>query len=96
MLQKPQNPREFCPQNFRLAIWYSYLHLWLHSCYCTLCMYSMEDGLLLKPTRPAMSLDSTFTQRAFGQGGPKGQLWTGYTAYKQSSVSVLVVHLCLL
>ena len=50
---------------------------------------SMEDGLLLKPTRPAMSLDSTFTQRAFGEGGPKGQLWTGYTAYKQSLVSAL-------
>ena len=47
----------------------------------------MEDGLLLKPTRPAMSLDSTFTQRAFGEGGPKGQLWSGYTAYKQSMVS---------
>ena len=47
----------------------------------------MEDGLLLKPTRPAMSLDSTFTQRAFGEGGPKGQLWAGYTAYKQPLVS---------
>ena len=46
----------------------------------------MEDGLLLKPTWPAMSLDSTFTQRAFGEEGPKGQLWTGYTAYKQSLV----------
>ena len=47
----------------------------------------MEDGLLLKPTRPAMSLDSTFTQRAFGEGGPKGQLWAGYTAYEHSMVS---------
>ena len=47
----------------------------------------MEDGLLLKPMRPAMSLDSTFTQRAFGEGGPKGQLWAGYTAYKQPLVS---------
>ena len=56
----------------------------------------MEDGLLLKPTRPAMSLDSTFTQRAFGEGGPKGQLWTGYIAYNQSLVSVVVIHLCLL
>ena len=56
----------------------------------------MEDGLLLKPTWPAMSLDSTFTQRVFGEGGPKGQLWTGHTAYKQSLVSVLVIHLCLL
>ena len=48
---------------------------------------SMKDGLLLKPTRPAMSLDSTFTQRAFGEGGPKGQLWAGYTMYGQSQVS---------
>ena len=47
----------------------------------------MEDGLLLKPTRSAMSLDSTFTQRAFGEGGPKGQLWAGYTAYEHSMVS---------
>jgi len=47
----------------------------------------MEDGLLLKPTRPAMSLDSTFTQRAFGEGGPKGLLWTGYTTYENSPVS---------
>ena len=51
---------------------------------------SMEDGLLLKPTRPAMSVDSTFTQRAFGQGGPKGQLWAGYTMLKDSLVSVKV------
>ena len=47
----------------------------------------MEDGLLLKPTRPAMSLDSTFTQRAFGEGGPKGELWAGYTVYYNSPVS---------
>ena len=45
----------------------------------------MENGLLLKPTRPAMSLDSTFVQRAFGEGGPDGQLWAGYTAYDENS-----------
>ena len=50
----------------------------------------MEDGLLLKPTRPAMSLDSTFTQRAFGEGGPKGQLWAGYTMFKDSLVSIMM------
>ena len=55
-------------------------------------MYSMEDGLLLKPTRPAMSLDSTFTQRAFGEGGPRGQLWAGYTVLKDSLVSITVLH----
>ena len=48
-------------------------------------LYSMENGLLLKPTRPAMSLDSTFTQRAFGKGGPDGELWVGYTAYDENS-----------
>jgi len=50
-------------------------------------IYSMEDGLLLKPTRPAMSLDSTFTQRAFGEGGPSGQLWAGYTMLMDTLVS---------
>ena len=47
--------------------------------------YSMENGLLLKPTCPAMSLDSTFTQRAFGEGGPDGELWVGYTVYNENS-----------
>ena len=42
--------------------------------------------MLLKPTHPAMSLDSTFTQRAFGEGGPDGQLWAGYTAYDENSL----------
>jgi len=53
---------------------------------------SMEDGLLLKSTRPAMSLDSTFTQRAFGEGGPRGQLWAGYTVLKDSLVSITALH----
>ena len=39
----------------------------------------MEDGRLLKPSRPAMSLDSTIIQRAFGSGGPDGELWSAYT-----------------
>jgi len=34
----------------------------------------MKNGLLLKPTRPAMSLDSTIAQQEFGEGGPKGQV----------------------
>ena len=37
------------------------------------------DGLLLKPTRPAMSLDATFLYRAFGEGGPNGQVTIAYT-----------------
>ena len=40
---------------------------------------SMKDGRLLKPTHPAMSIDSTFVQRAFGSGGPDGQLWATFT-----------------
>lgn len=39
----------------------------------------MSDGRLLKPTRPAMSLDSTFLYRAFGQGGPNGQVYAAFT-----------------
>ena len=39
----------------------------------------MSDGLLLKPTRPAMSLDSTFLYRAFLKGGPYGYLTAAYT-----------------
>ena len=39
----------------------------------------MGDGRLLKPTRPAMSLDSTFLYRAFGQGGPNGQVYAAFT-----------------
>ena len=38
-----------------------------------------EDGLLLKPTRPAMSMDKTFVQRAFGTGGPDGIVSAAYT-----------------
>ena len=40
---------------------------------------SMSDGRLLKPTRPAMSVDSTFVRRAFGSGGPDGELWVAFT-----------------
>ena len=39
----------------------------------------MSDGRLLKPTRPVMSLDSTFIYRSFGTAGPNGQLWAAYT-----------------
>ena len=60
------------------------IRLFLHA--ITVCVYvgvliscSMKDGRLLKPTRPAMSIDSTFIQRAFGSGGPDGQLWAAFT-----------------
>ena len=39
----------------------------------------MIDGLLLRPTRPALSLDSTFVQRAFGSGGPNGHVVATFT-----------------
>ena len=38
----------------------------------------MMDGRILKPTHPAMSIDSTFVQRAFGSGGPDGQFAAAY------------------
>ena len=37
------------------------------------------DGRILKPTHPAMSIDSTFIQRAFGSGGPEGQFAAAFT-----------------
>jgi len=39
----------------------------------------MNDGRLLKATYPAMSLDSTFLRRAFGDKGPDGQMTAAYT-----------------
>ena len=50
---------------------------------------SMQDGRLLKPTRPAMSHDLTFVQRAFMSGGPKGDVWVGYTV-----VSDVCIYIC--
>jgi hypothetical protein len=38
------------------------------------------DGVILSPSRPAVSIDSWFVQQAFGANGPKGDLWTTYTA----------------
>ena len=46
----------------------------------------MIDGRLLKPIRPALSLDSTFVQRAFGSGGPNGHLVATFTEVNDSSV----------
>ena len=39
----------------------------------------MSDGLLLRPSRTALSLDSTFVQRAFGSGGPDGHIIATFT-----------------
>ena len=46
---------------------------------CILLICSMTDGRLLRPTRPALSLDSTFAQRAFGSGGPNGHMVAAFT-----------------
>ena len=37
------------------------------------------DGRILKPTHPAMSIDSTLIQRAFGSGGPEGQFAAAFS-----------------
>ena len=39
----------------------------------------MIDGCLLQPTHPALSLDSTFVQQAFGSGGSDGHIAVAYT-----------------
>ena len=41
--------------------------------------FSMKDGRLLKPTHPAMSLDSTILQRALGKDGPVGTVTAAFT-----------------
>ena len=40
---------------------------------------SAMDGRILKPTHPAMSIDSTLIQRAFGSGGPQGEFAAAFT-----------------
>ncbi|KAA0148739.1 hypothetical protein FNF29_06521 [Cafeteria roenbergensis] len=37
------------------------------------------NGVILKPSVPATAIDATFAQRAFGSGGPQGELWTSYS-----------------
>lgn len=39
----------------------------------------MPDGRLLKSTYPAMSLDSSFLRRTFGNKGPDGQITAAFT-----------------
>ncbi|XP_055954459.1 uncharacterized protein LOC126814885 [Patella vulgata] len=38
-----------------------------------------DDGLILKPSKPATAIDSQIYQSAFGTGGPVGELWTTYS-----------------
>ena len=47
----------------------------------------MADGLLLKPSQPAMSLDSTFLYHAFGKGGPNGEVVASYSEVSNLNVS---------
>jgi hypothetical protein len=51
----------------------------------------MADGLLLRPTRPALSIDSTFVQRAFGSGGPNGHMVAAYTEVSTSWLIVIAI-----
>ena len=44
----------------------------------------MKDGLLLRPSRPALSIDSTFVQRSFGSGGPDGHVVAAFTEVRIS------------
>lgn len=37
------------------------------------------DGVILKPSAPATAIDLTFHQRAFGTGGPTGELWSTFS-----------------
>eukprot|EP00053_Salpingoeca_punica_P027614 m.25231 g.25231 ORF g.25231 m.25231 type:complete len:316 (-) comp9717_c0_seq1:39-986(-) len=55
-------------------------------------MSCAEDGALLQPDKPATSMDSMFTYKAFGTG-VDGQLWSTYTALEFVYVSyVLAVN----
>jgi hypothetical protein len=44
---------------------------------------SMSDGLLLKPSKPMMSLDSTFVMRALGKSGPDGYATATFSQISQ-------------
>ena len=46
----------------------------------------MMDGRLLQPTRPLLSLDSTFVQRAFDSGGPHVHVSVAYTEVNTISI----------
>ncbi|XP_062503496.1 uncharacterized protein LOC134180364 [Corticium candelabrum] len=37
------------------------------------------DGQILKPTKPMRTIDRSFIQRAFGSGGPSGEVWTTHS-----------------
>jgi hypothetical protein len=49
------------------------------------------DGQILKPTHPAMSIDSTFIQRAFGSGGPQGQFAAAFTEVELKLIIILLL-----
>jgi hypothetical protein len=53
------------------------------------------DGLLLHPSVPATSIDATYAFRAFGSGGPAGEIWSSYSVlggYVWSHVLVPVLN----
>jgi len=42
-------------------------------------MICREDGMLLKPDRPAMNIEATFLSRAFSLPGPQSEVWNTFT-----------------
>ena len=53
----------------------------------------MADGKLLKPTKPTMSLDGSFLLRAFGTGGPDGQVYSSYSEVSGIFINHFFSHL---
>ena len=52
-----------------------------------------DDGLLLKPDFPAMSVDATWSRRIFDDlKGPDGELWTTYTGINVAG-EIFTIHL---
>ena len=51
----------------------------------------MKDSRLLKPSRPAMSINSTFQQRCFDKYGPSGYVWATFTEVSETlHISILL------
>jgi len=49
----------------------------------------MKDGTLLQLHQPAFALDVQFVQKAFGSGGPVGQVWSGFSRVAGVTYSIL-------
>ena len=51
----------------------------------------MIDGRLLRPTCPALGLDSTFIQRAFSSGGPNGHMVATFTEVCMYIILIFII-----